>query len=721
MSTLAAPISSTLVPNDDPVLVNAPLRPGFVRDDLSRFGDDSWDLGPAVFRENARRCHVTVHFATILAAEVAWRLREYLYVRLNIDLPGYRSRLPAASVRQAFNHARRFFEFVQSELGDCDFGRIDQRLLDRYAKALRDGHRRPAFVTQLLEVVFDLYAYRVHLPTGGLQFEPWPGRTSSAVAGYRHVAGENRTPRLPEEVIGPLLSWSLKYITLFAPDIFAARAELMRLEDRQTALAADDARFPLHKRRARRRARLEAYLEDRRCQGRGVPVWTTAHNGVWRTDPRLGIVTPPINWLLLHQCAGINAYAERKAHLQLTNGESALVARAIEAIGTEPGGMDTPITNDPDTGAPWRPRFDAKTLAHEERMLQAACYVVCAYLTGMRDCELQAMRPGCLSVVRSADGIIERHHVRSVSYKSKSSQGETAEWVTIAPVAEAIRVLEQLSVRASAARGSDTLWPVLNLKAGTKTHISAEIVRQLNAYLDHLNKQFGTADKPVIPPSPNGAPWRIITRHFRRTIAWHIANRPFGTIAGMIQYKHASVAAFEGYAGSSRSGFRTEVETERRLGQIDDILAYFDDRQAGAGLSGPAATRIGQTLDAAADELQPLPGMIADRGRLRTILASSARALHVGILADCFFDPATAACLRHATDHDRTAPMISLCEPTRCPNACITARHQSSWARAGDDARALLKEKRLSEPQRTALTQELQRIEAVLNGISKPS
>jgi hypothetical protein len=39
----------------------------------------------------------------------------------------------------------------------------------------------------------------------------------------------------------------------------------------------------------------------------------------------------------------------------------------------------------------------------------------------------------------------------------------------------------------------------------------------------------------------------------------------------MIQYKHASVAAFEGYAGSSRSGFRAEVEAERRLGQIEDI------------------------------------------------------------------------------------------------------------------------------------------------------
>lgn len=59
---------------------------------------------------------------------------------------------------------------------------------------------------------------------------------------------------------------------------------------------------------------------------------------------------------------------------------------------------------------------------------------------------------------------------------------------------------------------------------------------------------------------------------FWRTIAWQIANRPFGKAAGMIQYRHASVAAFEGFAGSSNSGFRAQVEAQRKLGQLDDLL-----------------------------------------------------------------------------------------------------------------------------------------------------
>ncbi len=141
----------------------------------------------------------------------------------------------------------------------------------------------------------------------------------------------------------------------------------------------------------------------------------------------------------------------------------------------------------------------------------------------------------------------------------------------------------------------------------------------------------------------------------------------------MIQYKHASVAAFEGYAGSSRSGFRAEVENQRSLGQLDDLLIYFDERQTGATLSGLRGTDREDARQHIARS-RPASGMIADRARLRTMLASLARTLHVGVLADCFFDPGTAACLKQATG--AKGPLTALCQPTLCPNACITARHR---------------------------------------------
>ena len=61
------------------------------------------------------------------------------------------------------------------------------------------------------------------------------------------------------------------------------------------------------------------------------------------------------------------------------------------------------------------------------------------------------------------------------------------------------------------------------------------------------------------------------------------------------------------------------------------------------------------------------------------------------------------------------------CRPDHCPNSCITSRHRPVWAQAADDAKLLLREKRLSELQRTALRRDLDRIEAVIDRITTPA
>lgn len=495
-------------------------------------------------------------------------------------------------------------------------------------------------------------------------------------------------------------------------DILAARAEIEALRERQNALIAADKPLSESMRRQRRHDRLTAYIEQLRGAGRGVPIWTTAHNGVIRNDPVTGADTPPINAHLIHMHIGVDAQAEPAEHVLLRMATKTLVLDAITEVGAETGGIDTGVSIDPDTDRPWRPHFDAKTLLLEERMLQSACYILYAYLTGMRDCEVQAMRVGCLNVGRSEDALIERYAINSVVYKRRDIRGQPESWITIEPVAKAIAVLECLTQHIRRRQGGDTLWRVLDDGRSHKAHISAEIVRQFNAFRDHLNAQFATPEAPIVPPGPDGEPWRITTRQFRRTVAWHIANRPFGTVAGMIQYKHAGIAAYEGYAGSSRSGFRNEVARERALGQLDDILVYFERRRAGEALTGPAAARVTGELQQAIDKLNPLPGHIADPARVRAMLAHVARTLYVGVLNDCFFDSATALCLNGKTE--RSAPAIAHCRPDRCPNSCIASRHRPVWVQAVEDAKMLLREKRLSELQRAALRRDVERIDAVL-------
>jgi hypothetical protein len=74
--------------------------------------------------------------------------------------------------------------------------------------------------------------------------------------------------------------------------------------------------------------------------------------------------------------------------------------------------------------------------------------------------------------------------------------------------------------------------------------------------------------------------------------------------------------------------------------------------------------------------------------------------------------------------HDRTRPRDAARRTLRAdpmPNACITARQRPVWSRAADDGRILLHEKRLSELQRVALRRDLDRIDAVLDGITRPA
>ncbi|MER9835164.1 hypothetical protein NKJ28_09330 [Mesorhizobium sp. M0145] len=175
------------------------------------------------------------------------------------------------------------------------------------------------------------------------------------------------------------------------------------------------------------------------------------------------------------------------------------------------------------------------------------------------------------------------------------------------------------------------------------------------------------------------------------------------------QYKHASIAMFEGYAGSTQADFRLAVERERALGPLDDIVAHYEAFLRDEGPAGPGATRLRREFARVQNELGDLPGRIMDRKRLRTMLAHLGRTLHVGFLSDCLFDAATALCLAASPETERPAPALSRCSPDRCPNACLTTRHREPWQASIAEGEALLADRRLSLLQRTAITKDNER------------
>lgn len=682
---------------DDLVLATLTLRPDADAEHLSRFGDDRWDLRPAIFRENVPLGLTWVDFGAITDPLRKMTAKEFLWARMNEPSPlPAQPRMSPTTARTALTEISGFMDFVVRECGSFSMQAVDQPLLDAFLAELKNKpgrtHER---IATLLAYPILLDRYSPYLTLGSFSCRPWRGRGAALVAGRPHkpITAENRTPRIPEPVIGALLRWSLKYVDLFANDIFAARADFEGLKR-----ARSDDPFV----GAELTDRLDLYIGRRCATARGIPVRLTNTGGHSQPLPMERINFDLIA-MQLHCKTGSLMLPARRERLE----------RALSLLGPEVGGMESKVTIDPDTGRPWRELFDQDSIAREERMLQAAAYVVCAYLTGMRDSELQAMRVGCCTTGRSADGLIERLRIRSMVYKMREPAGEEAEWIAVAPVMRAVAVAERISEGQRAARGAETIWQSLPMANPASGELRMGIGRLINELRDRIDSMG--ADGHVIP-QVDGVPWWFTTRQFRRTLAWHIANRPFGTVAGKIQYKHASIAMFEGYSGSSPSGFRQEVEQERSLGQLDDVVDYYEQAvKADLPPSGPAAARLRAEFTRIRDELGDLPGRIVDPQRLRAMLTHLGRTLHVGLLADCFFDPDTALCLDQDNDHlDRSVPALAQCRPDRCPNACIVRRHLPPWQAAIADAERLLADRRLSALQRTALTSDIERMRRLI-------
>ena len=699
-AALLAPVSAIRDGNDI-VLGTMRIAEGVNIETLSRFGDDIWDLGPAIFHLTARRVARKITFAGIVSPVERLTAKEYIFAWLNERLPDPAGRLQPLQARAALGALRQFMGFVRGRHGQFDPALVDQAVLDDW---LAFQNSRPVLPTQVaacLRPAFQLHRLARFLSHGGLSFLPWNGRPAFKIAGCRGHPAENLTPRIPEPVIGALLRWSLQYVDDFAPNILAARAEIDGLEAAASGGNARATSLP---------ERVLRWIAGRWEAGRGIPVWSAPGRmgGICGARARAG---NPDGLVLNMQLIALQAQAHPCSLVQ-NKTVYHMLHDALRDLGPEAGGMDTPISTLPETGKPWRSRFDAHTLAHEERQLQTAAYILCAYLTGMRDGEVQAMRPGCLLRSQSADGMTERLAIRSLVYKGRVPEGEQADWVTIAPTARAVLMAERLAARHRSERDDGGIWTVLH-RANAKDRGLPHVVRRINEYRDHLDRHFGTLEAPAIP-IVEGRAWVFNTRQFRRTVAWHIANRPFGVIAGKIQYKHASVAMFDGYAGSSACGFRQEVEAERHMGQLDDIVAHYEARLRGEPLGGPAAPRIATEFDRVAQAAGPLPGIVADSKRVKAMLGHLARSLHVGILNDCFFERSNALCLA-ASKSPSDQPRLSACAPDRCPNSCIARSHVPAWEGPIARAEAVLGDKRLSKLQREVIRQDRDRMRKLIS------
>jgi len=681
LGTLGAPASRYFA-DDALVLQGMPTQSGVPS--TLQFADDVWRMREAVLVPSMVDVPLLIDFTRIPASAVALTLKEFAFARLRYAAGGYKKAKPATVASNGAGLIRTFEDLcVHEQLAAMQD--LTQDMLDRWKERTMTSGGRTVTAARVYELSV-LYGYR-EWQTDPLPINPWRGRSTRRVTGTSHGGnmGENVTPRIPEEVASPLLRWSLRYVQDFAEEITVAVGDAM------PAAASVPVAQPW-----RRTDRLTAYLTTLRETGRGLPSLSPALapddaarsaflaerrrmsvEGWSPTAEGRGADARP---LLDNELAIAVTYISKAAGLKGATNPAEIREQLYAAL------QDVGLDWQRDAGrgmeslaALRRGGLVDPVAWTEASMLMTAVFIVVAYLTGMRDSEVQDMRRGCLRRVRGADGVTERWMIKSRVYKGRGALGDPEEWVAIDEVASAIAALDRLH---------DTLGSPPNAYLFTR-HLTraSKGIRQdtplgqgasglILKFRDHVNALATRSSITPAIPDHQGRPWPISPRQFRRTLAWHIVNRPFGTVAGMRHFKHVRLQITEGYGGLSASGFADEIEAERQLSGLDALVERYQDWEQGVRLAGPGATALEREFKAIHETGGGGP-MVADEARLRALLKHRAKHLHPGLLNDCSFDPNHAAC------GGVTGPKREACRPGGCANSYITPEHKRRWAEHG--------------------------------------
>lgn len=633
---------------------------------LSRYGDATWDLVPLSRRQHepARQINWDLFPVPLRASfkHAGWAL-------INLPTPDTlleraatcRARQPGTAViASTAEHWCRYAAWLAGQsitsLADVDAACHGQWAA--HVARLRVANRTRG---QALNAVSVLWGIAPQLPAADrVPMPPWEAE------GLRHYLppeegrNENDTAPVHPAVMSPLLTWALRFTEDFSADILAALAEHERLRSRISARHNPDAA-----------PRLTALLDE---------------------HARTGTLLPG-EMVKGRDCAAVS-YLAGKTGASITQAGNALRRARLPAGSTAP--LGTRVTGQL-RGKPWTGPISYHQAPALALRLSAACLIVVAYLSGLRPAEILHLQPGsCPAPDDDGTGTI-RYRLHGLKFKAArnhdgtpATDGEPRQWTVIPPVRTAIGILEQLTA-------TSHLFPLrppwLNgaprplrrrpeaspgtsrgrrrrtgqvITTGAANARIAEFITWVNA----CAREHGL-DSETIPDDPDGP---VTLKRFRRTIAWHIARLPGGTVALAIQYGHLRTLTSEGYSGRSRHGLRDllDLETARAMaGYLQDVSDSLD---SGGGVSGPAARRL---ADAARHAANRYEGLFLSPRQARALLADPALQVHdsPGAFLACNYDPARALC-HPGRGASSTAghPALDRCDPA-CANIARTDEH----------------------------------------------
>jgi integrase len=611
----------------------------------SRFADDVWDLKPALLQ--AHQISSVLDFTSLPPAYRLAAKELFLAMLAGEPPPGERV-LGVSTVKGRFSDAKSFLEWVADRYPE---ERALRKLvpgdLEEYQRHLLDKGFVPSRRCVLRRGARMFWIYHGHLRTDRLMFDPerleeWSEGNS------KHRRRENSTARIPEQVIGPLLVWALRFVDQFSDDVLAALSEWLA----GRVKAVRDAETG----RVRRHEVLAVLLDRYRAAGRPLP------------GGRDGAVN-------IHQLAReLNCWS---SSLDTTVSRT-LIEHAAAQLGVADRSYLWQPADTPLDGRPWWGPVALEDVEPMVRLLHTACYIVIAYLSGMRDSEIKHLQRGCLSADKDTTGRISRNRVTSQAFKGEGAvAGVTATWIVGAPVARAVAVLQQL-------QPADQAW-LFALPPSSRSYSRARPnPAQSNmttrydlaffaTWVTDYCRQHGRADTI---PTVSGQRFHLIPSQFRRTLAWFIGRRPGGTIAGAIQYRHHSIQMFEGYAGTSTSGFRAEAQQEAALAR-GEHLAVLVERHEHQQLSGPSAHEARDRLEEFGNRIRFMGKIPEDDTQLKKIMTRHDPHVFPGKYVTCADNPDRRLC--RTPDFGGAGPDLDGCKPLACRNVALTPDNLASW------------------------------------------
>jgi hypothetical protein len=682
------PGESAVFAADEPVLTGRPLLPGV---EVPCFGRmDRWPIHALRRPANIAPSAWVAVFDNV---QVEWNLRARELVMAVLN-PGHRAlervgvvldRPPyePGTIIGMLSELRILLDWVAAEGMDLRPGTWTSLQMRRYI-ADKARIRAPATVRNYVSTIRLLHELAPALTGGGLAEDPWPG-LSARQAANNPPTDELSTRNISPEVWFPLVKAAWRYIDVFAADIFAARAIHETLTN------------PSHDSHETLTAHLRRWLED---PAHLIPV----HHSGSGPDGNA-------NWRLPAQLLG---RGRENAFTGCGGAGGKAVANAAIAAGrARPGTLLDQITDveRPDgTRGPWHKGLDPTALGRECRALRAACFVLVAATSMMRDSEIREIVRGSL--------VAEYYGAPAVtSRKRKLDPGRPVEhwWIT-QPVAQAIVVAEELSRHPELVFADPGLPPGLSECGKNYEHSISRLL--IKAFIEYVNAHAQDTGLAPIPAE------KVAPHQFRKTMAMLVGTQPGSEIALGLQLKHAATRALanrstQSYAATD-SSWAGMLDTSIESARFQRLCDMYDQHKAGQVIGyGPGAERLTALFDTvgttAADTRQ------AKTAGARTeydLLRNSRVHLRFGKLNHCTFDPARpegAKCLTDATrPPGHTEPLIDRCQPGRCPNSVITEEHLDLWRAEETSLLALIDTPKIAPCRREALVRQLDDVRSVI-------